>query len=71
MIKALRACPCCWHAPKLKSCGNHVFYGCTNADPKEHDFAGGLSTTWDEAVESRNESVEAGWFSEFEEEEKA
>ena len=71
MIKALRACPCCRYAPKLKSCGNHVFYGCTNADPKEHDFAGGLSTTWDEAVESRNESVEAGRFSEFEEEEKA
>ena len=68
MIKALRACPCCRHAPELKSCGSHVFYGCANGEPKEHDFAGDLSTTWEGAVKNWNESVEAGWFSEFEEE---
>ena len=37
-------------------------------DSIEHDFAGDLSTTWEGAVKNWNESVEAGWFSEFEEE---
>lgn len=68
MTKELRVCPCCGNAPELNRCGYYLFYGCGNDEPMDHDYAGLLCRDAEEAAESWNESVEAGWFDETEEE---